>query len=306
LSELALSADEQDAGISAAIARADLAESSKKKYLAVLAAYLDAGNRLTDAAALSAYAAGLSNSGRAHLKAVFKLWTASAIQELKGRATPDNVTQVQAAVYRFEALQNAVTAPAAKGEQAHIWLSQADVKRLLALPGADTIGQRDRLALALLAGAGLRRAEAVSLAFDDVLLQPIKGKLRTVLQVAGKGDKGRVVPVSDRLAAEIDAWARLAGGRGRVLRSVNGRGEIGAGLSAVGLFNVVRKYGRQLGRPELAPHDLRRTYAQIGYESGVAITQISKLLGHASVTTTQRYLNLDLDLETTISDFVTW
>ena len=44
--------------------------------------------------------------------------------------------------------------------------------------------------------------------------------------------------------------------------------------------------------------------AQLGYEAGVPITQISKLLGHATVATTQRYLNLDLDLETTISDFI--
>jgi integrase len=56
--------------------------------------------------------------------------------------------------------------------------------------------------------------------------------------------------------------------------------------------------------PELAPHDLRRTYAQLGYEVGVPITQISKLPGHSSVATTQRYLNLGLDLEATISDFV--
>jgi integrase/recombinase XerC len=72
----------------------------------------------------------------------------------------------------------------------------------------------------------------------------------------------------------------------------------------VALFHVVRKRGALIGKPELDPHDLRRTYAQLGYEAGVPITQISKLLGHASVATTQRYLNLELDLETTISDFI--
>jgi integrase len=59
-----------------------------------------------------------------------------------------------------------------------------------------------------------------------------------------------------------------------------------------------------MDKPSLAPHDLRRTYAQIGYESGVPITQISKLLGHTSIAMTLRYLNLSLDLETTVSDFV--
>ena len=72
------------------------------------------------------------------------------------------------------------------------------------------------------------------------------------------------------------------------------------------------KKGRKLSRPskrligkdDLAPHDLRRSYAQIGFEEGVPITQLSTLLGHASVSTTQKYLNLALDLEVTASDFV--
>jgi integrase len=299
-------------GIAAVIARAEhLAPSSKKKYTAVVDAYLKAGHRFTDAGALAAYAAGLSGSGKAHLKAAVKLWTKEVITDVKNMHDPATITpelaaRYQAAIYRSEALREAIKVPQAKGQKAHIWLSQAEVKRLLSLPGADTIGQRDRLALALLAGAGLRREEAVNLTFDDVLLQPSKGKIRAVLQVVGKGDKTRVVPISDRLAAEIDAWSAVVGGEGYILRSVKQSGAIGAKLSPVGLFNIVRKYGRQLGRPDLAPHDLRRTYAQIGYESGVPITQISTLLGHSSVTTTQRYLNLALDLETTISDFVVW
>jgi integrase len=61
---------------------------------------------------------------------------------------------------------------------------------------------------------------------------------------------------------------------------------------AVSLFRLVNKYGRKMGKPELAPHDLRRTYAQLGYEAGVSITQISQLLGHTNVATTQLYLNL--------------
>ena len=79
---------------------------------------------------------------------------------------------------------------------------------------------------------------------------------------------------------------------------------LGVDLCAVDVFRIVRKHGAMIGLPELAAHDLRRTYAQLGYEAGVSITQISRLLGHASVATTQRYLNLDLDLDTTVSDFI--
>jgi integrase len=52
-----------------------------------------------------------------------------------------------------------------------------------------------------------------------------------------------------------------------------------------------------MGKLELASHDLRRTYAQLGYEAGMSITQISKLLGHASVATTQRYLKMCLSTQ---------
>ena len=81
-------------------------------------------------------------------------------------------------------------------------------------------------------------------------------------------------------------------------------GRLGDSISAIGIFHIVTAAGKAIGKEGLAPHDLRRTFAQIGYEAGVAITQVSKLLGHSSIDTTQRYLNLDLDLETTISDFI--
>ena len=114
-----------------------------------------------------------------------------------------------------------------------------------------------------------------------------------------------MVPISDALANAIDGWSKAAGiYSGRVLRSFDRRGELRDGISAVALFHIVQEHGAAIGKPDLAPHDLRRSYAQLGYEAGIPITQISKLLGHASVATTQRYLNLDLDLVVTISDFI--
>lgn len=77
---------------------------------------------------------------------------------------------------------------------------------------------------------------------------------------------------------------------------------VGESLSDNGLFGIVRQYSGLIGHPELDPHDLRRTYAQIGYENAVPLTQMSKLLGHSSIDTTRCYLNLNL--EVTASDFV--
>ena len=80
--------------------------------------------------------------------------------------------------------------------------------------------------------------------------------------------------------------------------------EIGESLSDVATFYILQKHGAEISIPELAPHDLRRTFAQIGYDAGVPITQISVLLGHSLVETTQRYLNLELALDVMASDFV--
>jgi integrase len=281
-----------------------LAESTKTKYSRAIERYRDAGGDLFDPDQLAEYAQDLPASGRAFLKAAVKLVTDRLAVQVKGMATPENVAAVQATLYRAEALQDAIQTETPKGTKAHIWLSQAQVKALLDTCGNDLKGQRDRLALGLLVAAGLRCSEAVNLTFDDVKLQPVKGKMRTVLDVLGKGAKSRVVPISDRLANAIDEWAAAVGGEGPVLRSITKGGDIGESLSSVGLFNLVRDAGAAMGKPELAPHDLRRTYAQLGHEAGVPVTQISKLLGHSSISTTQRYLNLDLDLSTTVSDFV--
>jgi integrase len=287
-----------------AISVADLAISTKLKYWSVLEDFNAQGFQLTDADDLAEFAKSLSHSRRAQLKAAVRLWSESEIGEFKSMADPSNVNEVQAAIWRFEALQKAIKVKARPGQKVHTWLTPAEVKKLLSLPGDDLIGWRDRLAMGLLVVAGMRRQEAVNLTFKDVKHQPVKGKIRTVLQIHGKGARGRVVPVRDRLAAAIESWGAEVGGQGYVLRSFDQRGEIHPSLSAVGLFQIVRGYGQKIGKEKLAPHDLRRSYAQIGYDAGVPITQISKLLGHSSVATTQKYLNLDLDLETTVSDFV--
>ena len=292
-----------------AIAESELADSSKRKYTAAILAYIDNGRRsLTSRSQLRAYSHSLNRSAKGFLKAAVTLWAKEMIEQVRATpaTTPDEVSMKQEAMWRFETVRNAITTKKANGEKVHTWLTQAEVSQLVnatrSTPGA--IGQRDELAIALLVGAGLRRQEAVTLKFADVKLQPVKGKLRSVLQVHGKGDKTRPVPISDKLKTMIDKWAARLEENSVILRSVTKDGKIGRTLSAVGLFAIVRKHGRTIGKPLLAPHDLRRSYAQIGYESGIPVTQISKLLGHESLATTQKYLNLALDLETTISDFI--
>jgi len=283
----------------------DLQPSTKDKYTRAVLNYAETGGSLTDPEALARYAAGASDSQRAFLSAAVGKLAKAIEHEAKRGATPENVAAVQATVYRAEALRGAIATKQANGTKAHTWLSQRQVKELLDACGDDILGQRDRLALGLLVAAGLRRLEAVNLRFEDVKLQPNGEKIRTVLQIHGKGAKDRVVPISDGLANAIDRWAGTLGeSEGRILRSLGRDRKPGDSITTTALYYMVQKRGAMIGKPDLQPHDLRRTYAQLGYEAGIPITQISTLLGHASVETTQRYLNLDLDLETTVSDFI--
>lgn len=281
-----------------------LQPTTKAQYKKAIRNYLNTGNSLADARALADYAACLPKSSRAFLKAAVRLWGEDIALKAKAGATPENVVAVQATVYRIEALNEAIQVEISKGQKAHYWLTQSEVKQLLdSCDPTTTQGQRDKIVLGLLVGAGLRREELVTLTFDNMILQPIAGKFRTVLNVKGKGAKDRVVPINERLTRALKGWQTIVGGD-YIARAISKGGEIGESLSAVGVFYIVRRAGKAIGKPELAPHDLRRTYAHLGYEAGVLITQISKLLGHANVATTQRYLNLDLDLKTTVSDFI--
>ncbi|RLC86410.1 MAG: hypothetical protein DRJ03_08820 [Chloroflexi bacterium] len=282
----------------------DLAESTKDQYRKALTAYLATGESLLEPHALAAHAQTLPASGRAFLKAGLRILTDGAANSLKGRATPDNVAAIQAALYRIEALQNAITVKQPTGQKAHTWLSQAQVRALLSTCENGIVGQRDRLVLGLLVGAGLRRRELADLRFDAIKLQPRGDRFRTVLDVQGKGAKDRVVPISDSLANAIDQWGQQVGHHGRIARALGRNRKPKETISPVAIFNIVRKRGAMMGKSTLAPHDLRRTYAQLGYEAGIPVTQISILLGHADIATTQKYLNLALDLDTTISDFI--
>jgi len=64
------------------------------------------------------------------------------------------------------------------------------------------------------------------------------------------------------------------------------KAELSDSMSAVAVFHLVQKYGAEIRVPDLAPHDQRRSYAQLGYDTGVPITQIKELSGYASVATT--------------------
>lgn len=285
-----------------------LQPSTKHQYTKAIENYLETGESMTDPVALAEYALTVGSSTRSFLAAAVTRMAQELEILAKGNATPDNIDIIQAAVFRAQALQHTIKTRQPQGDRAHTWLTWFEAEQLLDACHRRVSGkaemrifaQRDRLAIGLMMAAGLRREEAASLHFTDI----VKQNKRYVLNVRGKGAKDRIVPINERLAEAIVDWQFLVGVEGLILRSL-GRNKVpGKSISTTGLYNIVQKRGAMIGKPELQPHDLRRTYAELGRRAGVSIEQISKLLGHATIKTTQDYLNIELDLETTISDFV--
>lgn len=287
-----------------AIQNADLSPNTKYRYQKALQAYLDTGAKLSDFKALQAHALTLCKSNRAFLKAAVRLISKEYELFLKGAATPENVDAVQASVYRLEAMNSAIRVKASKGDTVHTWLTPAQVREMLShCSGTDLRSIRDWTILALLVGAGLRRDELTHLKFDDIKELPNgKGK-RYVLQVKGKGKKNRAIPIQSVLGYKVRLFQEYVEGD-LVARSLGRNNKPGASISGQAILDLVRKYGVLIGVPKLDPHDLRRTFAQIGYDAGIPITQLSLLLGHSNTAVTERYLNIQLDLDTNVSDFV--
>jgi len=199
-----------------------LADSTKAQYKKAISNYLDTGNSLADSEAIGRYAQTLSNSSKAFLKSAIRLWTQRVALQAKGQSTPETVNAVTATLHRLEAINESIQIKANKGQKAHTWLTQSEVKQLLYHCDDTITGKRDRVVLSLLLGAGLRRSELSSLSFDCIKIQGD----RTVLEVTGKGAKDRVIPVSDRLAQLLTEWQQIAGD-GYIARSLGMNRELG-------------------------------------------------------------------------------
>jgi len=176
-------------------------------------------------------------------------------------------------------------------------LSEADMDELLETESEQErepwIDKRDTAVLLLLYGAGLRIGEALGLtkAMVDSLL---KSGLDT-LAITGKGRKTRIVPLLpqtlEALAAYRDACPHLAALGANHAFFLGARG---GPLDPAIVQKRVREIRSQLGLPEsVTPHALRHSFATHLLGAGGDLRTIQELLGHASLSTTQRYTDVD-------------
>lgn len=150
-------------------------------------------------------------------------------------------------------------------------------------PHGGRLGLRDRALLELLYGAGLRVSEAVGLDWDAVDLGA------RLVRVTGKGDKERVVPFGPPCADALDAWRAAGSGAGAVFRN-----RAGGRLSTRSAWQIVHDAGRFAGEDGVHPHTLRHAAATHMLAGGADLRAIQEQLGHESLSTTQRYTQVDV------------
>ena len=164
------------------------------------------------------------------------------------------------------------------------FLPKDESKDLLDRPAAPTAaGRRDHAILELLYACGLRVSECSGLDLHDLDRQ------QATVRVLGKGDKERVVPVGEAALAALDAYLATRGRAAGPL-FVNPRG---GRLTARGMHRIVTRQARAAGIVRrVSPHTLRHTFATHMLGEGADLRLIQELLGHARLSTTQRYTHV--------------
>ena len=165
---------------------------------------------------------------------------------------------------------------------------------LRSLPAGEKAGKRDVAILELLYSSGLRVGELVSLRRMDVSLE--EGTVR----VRGKGRKVRVVPVGEKARNALLGYLAETGRAGRREEEADWRGALfrnvrGGALSARSVARILEKALERAGLTRhLSPHGIRHSFATHLLESGADLRAIQEMLGHASLSTTQRYARVNV------------
>ncbi|HEX3769961.1 MAG TPA: tyrosine recombinase XerC [Polyangiaceae bacterium] len=175
-------------------------------------------------------------------------------------------------------------------------LSVDAAKQVVEVPAGDTpLSLRDRALLELLYGSGLRVSELCGLDLTDV---DVPGATARVL---GKGRKERMVPLGRLCVEAIEKWVAARPGVVHPKRRTQDPRALflsarGARLYVRMVQKLVRAYGGAgAGRADLHPHALRHTCATHMLDGGADLRAIQEMLGHASLSTTQRYAHVSMD-----------
>ncbi|WP_125581776.1 site-specific tyrosine recombinase XerD [Lacticaseibacillus suibinensis] len=169
-------------------------------------------------------------------------------------------------------------------------LSGPEIDALMAAPDiTQPLGLRDRAMFELMYATGLRVSELVNLRLDQMHLS------LNLLEVTGKGDKQRIVPVSPQAVDWVNQYLQTS--RPALIKKtppavvfVNFHGRQ---LTRQGIWKNLKAYIQALGiEKDVTPHTLRHSFATNLLENGADLRVVQELLGHADISTTQIYTHL--------------
>jgi integrase/recombinase XerC len=183
-----------------------------------------------------------------------------------------------------------------RGKPVPVYLPVDDMFRMLDLPDrGEMLGLRDLAIMELLYSCGLRVSELAGLDLEDV------DAARRLVRVVGKGNKERVVPVG---RTALRAMARYLEAVRPLREKASGdvdRGAVflnnrGGRLTPRSVARIIKKFAAACGLgSDVSPHALRHTFATHMLEGGADLRSVQEILGHASLSTTQKYTHVTLD-----------
>jgi integrase/recombinase XerD len=268
---------------------------TRRMYTSFLRQFLASGSPL-NREGVALYLQALRNVGKSPatiasvVTAIRKLATEAHI---RGLMTRDELEQI-----------TSITPGKHYRTRAGMWLTIEQVKQFLALPDRKSWwGRRDAAILACMVGCGFRRSEMAKLPWSCYQMR--EGRLCFV-DFVGKGNKLRTVPVPTWAQEVINEWQFSVENTPEIpayvwnssTPSANHQFDpalVAGGIEQDRVYSILRDYGRRMGL-ELAPHDIRRTLAQLMRKAGAPLEQIQYTLGHETLTTTMAYLGSRLEL----------
>lgn len=178
------------------------------------------------------------------------------------------------------------------GKKLPVFLSIEEIDAMLgAIDLSQPQGHRNKAMLETLYSCGLRVSELINLKFSTLFFE------QGFIRVIGKGNKERLVPVSQSVEKEINIYVE---GVRRGMKIQEGQEDYvflnrrGKKLTRVMLFTIVKELALSVGiKKKVSPHTFRHSFATHLIEGGANLRAIQEMLGHESITTTEIYTHLD-------------
>lgn len=208
---------------------------------------------------------------------------------------------------RIENLPTEFIDPPKTGRKLPDVLTVAEIESIINTFDSDErFGIRNKAIVETLYSCGLRVSELTTLRISDLFFND------GFIRVIGKGDKQRLVPISETAKRRIEAYLLLrhtmqTDARDADIVFLNNKGR---GLTRVMIFHIIKKAALAAGITKtISPHTFRHSFATHLLEGGASIRQVQEMLGHESILTTEIYTHLDserlrenIDLHHPLSD----